>query len=81
MTVFVEEPVTVIVSFGGRERLRPLKFRWNGRVIPVKEVTYRWTNVDGDKKFYCFSLTDGTTLYNLSFDPKELQWRLLEVEA
>jgi len=81
MTMPVEEPVTVIASFGGKERLRPLKFRWNGRVIQVSDVTYRWTSTDGDRKFYCFSITDGKALYNLSFDPQGLQWKLLEIEA
>ncbi len=77
----IDEPVTVIASFGGGERISPLKFRWSGRVIPVKEVTYRWVRHDGSRRLYCFSLTDGSTLYNLCFDPEGLSWMLQAVET
>ncbi len=77
----IDEPVTVVASFGGRERVKPLSFRWAGREIPVKEVTYRWVQQDGSRRLYFFSLTDGSTLYNLCFDPSGLSWRLQAVET
>lgn len=77
----IDEPVTVVASFGGSERVRPLRFNWGGRVITVKEVTYRWVRHDGARRLYFFSLTDGKTLYNLCFDPSGLTWRLHAVET
>ncbi len=77
----IGEPVTVVASFSGGGKINPLKFRWSGRVIPVKEVTYRWVKHDGGRRLYCFSITDGSTLYNLSFDPAGLSWRLQAVET
>ncbi len=77
----VDEPVTVVASFGGGGRISPLKFRWSGRVIPVREVTYRWTRHVGGRRLYCFSISDGTTLYSLSFDPEGLSWRLQAVDT
>lgn len=77
----VGEQVTVIASFGGRDGVRPLSFNWDGRVIQVKEVTYRWVQQDGSKRLYFFSLTDGRALYSLYFDPAGLRWGLQAVET
>ncbi|GBE01224.1 hypothetical protein BMS3Bbin06_01908 [bacterium BMS3Bbin06] len=77
----IDEPVVVVASFAGGERVRPIKFRWGDRVIHVKEITYRWTKQEGKRKLYLFSLTDGRTLYNISFDPAGLIWRLEGLET
>ncbi len=77
----VDEPVAVIASFGGRGGMRPLRFRWNGRVIHVKGVTYRWVRREGSRRLHLFSVTDGGTLYSLCFDPAGLSWRLEAVET
>jgi hypothetical protein len=77
----IDEPVAVVASFGDGGRIRPLRFRWGGRVIQVEEVTYRWTQYEGRRKLYFFSITDGGALYNLSFDPAGLRWMLKAVET
>ncbi len=78
--VEVDEPVSVVASFASG-RIRPLSFRWNSRLIQVKEITYRWTQQDGEKELLLFAVTDGKCLYNLSFSPRETTWRLLSVET
>ncbi|RMG75060.1 MAG: hypothetical protein D6710_00660 [Nitrospirae bacterium] len=78
--VEIDEPVGVVATFY-QGRIRPLKFRWGDRVIPVKSVTYQWIRQDGFKRLYFFSVTDGKTLYNLSYDGDTLTWRLEAVET
>ncbi len=78
--VEIDEPVAVVASFY-KGRVRPLKFKWNERVIPVKEVTYQWVQRDGLRRWYLFSVTDGKTLYNLSYEPQGQQWKLRAVET
>lgn len=79
--MIIGEQVTVTASFGGRDGVRPLRFTWNGRVILVKEVTYRWVQQEGSKRLHFFSLTDGSSLYSLYFDPAGLRWGLQAVET
>jgi hypothetical protein len=78
---FVGEQISVVASFGGGHAFRPVKFRWAGRVVEVKDVTYRWTGWHGDSKVYHFSVTDGTTLFELSFNSASVLWTLENVET
>ncbi len=77
--VEVDEPVAVVASFY-KGRVRPLRFRWNQRVIEVRDVTYQWTQEDGFRRWLFFSVTDGKTLYNLCYEPDRLLWILRAVE-
>ncbi len=75
------EPVTVVALFGGRPPVRPVKFRWAGRVVQIKEVTYHWIEPKGRKRLHHFSVTDGNNLYLLRFDPEALAWWVAGIET
>lgn len=77
----VGEPISVIVSFGLPYKIRPVRFKWSGRLFEVREVTYVWKGKEGRAEIYHFSVTDGKALYELSFDTGELLWRLDRLEA
>jgi hypothetical protein len=77
----VGEVVSVMASFGQPYRLRPVRFRWAGRLFDVKEITYTWQTMEGQAKVYHFSVSDGSGLYELSFDATSLLWRLENTEA
>ncbi|MBI4842961.1 MAG: hypothetical protein HY809_01365 [Nitrospirae bacterium] len=79
--VRVEEEVSVIAAFLGNSRLRPLRFRWSNRQINVKDVTYEWITSKGAGRLMHFSVTDGATLYELSFNTGSINWVLEGVEA
>lgn len=64
---------------GGRE-VRPVKFRWNDRVYPVKEITYTWTTREGSASVLHFAVTDGATLFELSYNLSTMRWALEQVE-
>ncbi len=78
--VEIDEPVAVVATFY-QGRIRPERFRWNGRLIQVKKVTYHWIERDGLREVHSFSVTDGKTLYNLSYETDTLSWRLQAVET
>lgn len=78
--VEIDEPVAVVATFY-QGRIRPERFRWNGRLIQVKRVTYHWIERDGLREVHSFSVTDGKTLYNLSYETDTLCWRLQAVET
>jgi len=77
----VGETISVIASFGLPYKIRPLRFKWSGKLLEVKEVTYLWTEKEGQKNIYHFSVSDGRALYELSFDAVALLWRLETLEV
>ena len=77
----VGEPISVIASFSHMYRIKPLRFRWSGRLFDVKEITYLWKSTEGQSEIYHFSVSDGRSLYELAFDTGSLLWRLEKLEA
>jgi hypothetical protein len=77
----IGETISVVASFGMPYRIKPVQFRWNGKLLEVKEVTYTWQTKEGQTRIYHFSISDGKTLYELSFDTASLLWRLEKVEV
>jgi len=77
----IGEQISVIAAFGGSVKLKPMRFNWSGRQIDIKEITYEWSTLNGTNKLLHFSVTDGSTLYELSFDTGSIVWRLEGLEA
>ena len=77
----IGETISVIASFGLPYKIRPVRFKWNERLFEVKEITYSWQTQEGQTRIYHFSITDGKTLYELSFDTASLVWKVEKVEA
>jgi hypothetical protein len=76
---YIGEKVNVLASFTGG--IRPIKFKWSGRLVTVKEVTYTWKSREGQASVHHFSVSDGASLYELSFHTQSLVWRLENLEA
>jgi hypothetical protein len=77
----VGETISVIASFSQGYRIKPLRFRWSGRLFEVREITYLWKSAEGQNEIYHFSVSDGRSLYELTFDTGSLLWRLEKLEA
>ena len=78
----IGEPISVIVSFGGfPNKMRPVRFRWSGRVFDIKEITYHWVSKEGTRVLHHFSVTAGGSLYELVFDSQRLLWSLERIET
>ncbi|MBI5747796.1 MAG: hypothetical protein HZA00_01635, partial [Nitrospinae bacterium] len=63
----IGETINVIASFGMPYKIKPLKFRWSGRLFEIKEITYLWKSKEGRAEIYHFSVSDGKALYELTF--------------
>jgi hypothetical protein len=77
----IQETISVVASFGMPYKIKPVKFRWNGKLFEVKDITYEWQTKEGRTRIYHFSISDGKTLYELRFDTASLVWRLERLEA
>ncbi len=76
MPTVIKEAVKVIAVFDGD--VTPVKFKWKGRVYPVKEITYTWKSKDGDASIVHFAVSDGGTLYELTYNQSTMKWSLEE---
>lgn len=74
MSVEINETINVMAVFDGN--VRPVKFKWKGRVYPVKEITHSWRSRDGGRALVHFSVSDGASLYELVYDMAALNWTL-----
>jgi hypothetical protein len=72
----LDEPVDVLTCFLGG-RVRPLRFRWRGKVIRVRKVTGEWTRREGSHRLSYFSVEGaGTESYELRYDSRSQSWTL-----
>ncbi|MEE8185187.1 MAG: hypothetical protein V3T96_02155 [Thermodesulfobacteriota bacterium] len=76
-TTEIRDSIKVMAIFD--RGIRPVKFRWEGRVYPVKEITYTWRTREGSAEVIHFSVTDGASLYELSYNKSTMRWSLEQV--
>jgi hypothetical protein len=72
----VNDAVDVVAAFEGT-KIRPVRFRWRGRAIAVKEVTSRWVRREGMVQRMYFAVQGpAQDTYELCFEPREITWVL-----
>ena len=72
----LRDPVDVLTAFVDG-RMRPLRFRWNGRVIRIRQVTGEWTRREGSTVLRYFSVeSSASDSFELCYDPRRPCWIL-----
>ncbi|OGS21095.1 MAG: hypothetical protein A2252_05530 [Elusimicrobia bacterium RIFOXYA2_FULL_39_19] len=79
MATTINEQIKVGAVFE-KEIIRPKWFVHNGRKHAVEEITYTWKTCEGDAQLIHFSVTEGGTLFEISYNQKTLTWLLEKVE-
>jgi hypothetical protein len=75
----IGDPIEVITLFRDGA-LKPLKFRWKGRVYRISRVNGGWCSDEGATKFHHFSvMSDGPDVYELAYNSSDLNWELSRV--
>ena len=59
--------------------VKPRWFNWQGRRYKVEEVTYVWTEREGETRFHFFAVTDGANFFKLCYNSETMRWSLWEV--
>ncbi|MGB9613722.1 MAG: hypothetical protein ACPL4K_06090 [Candidatus Margulisiibacteriota bacterium] len=75
----LEATIKVGAVFKG-DKIIPKWFVWEGRKYEVKEINYYWKDHQGIEELHCFSVTDGTNGYELSFNTKKTVWKLNRIK-
>jgi len=77
----IDESVSVdLLSNHLKGRAYPWVIHWRGSRYHITKVGFHHTIRDGRTLFHIFSVTDGTTFFNLRFNTETLGWKLLEVD-
>ena len=75
----LDQIIKVGAIFKGGSDIRPTWFVWEGRKYIIKNVNYVWNDREGREKLHCFSVTDGTNNYELSFNAEQAIWKLNKI--
>ena len=72
----LSDPVDVLTAFV-EGKVRPLRFRWQGRVHRVSKVTGEWSRREGQTvlRYYAVEAAGGET-FELCYDPRGPRWIL-----
>ena len=82
MPTEIKEKIKVMAIFDtGDSGLKPVRFKWRGRVYPVMEITYKWHSNLGEACLIHFSVSDGATLFEITYNKSTLHWVIEQVEA
>ena len=72
----LSDPVDVLTVFVDGA-MRPLRFRWKGRVVRVRRVSGQWVRREGSALLRYFSVEgSGSDAYELCYDPRGPSWVL-----
>jgi len=75
----IEETVDVIAIFEAG-RMQPIKFRWKGRSIKVKQITGVWKSDVGAHKIRYYAVLDNASnFFQLAYDEKNTSWMLNKI--
>jgi hypothetical protein len=77
----IREDVRVAVIFGPGNSIRPVWFDWRRRKYEVREVTYTWQEREGEATLLRFAVSDGASLFELTFNSANRIWSLAAVDA
>ena len=72
----LSDPVGVLTAFVDGS-MRPIRFRWQGRIVRVRKVTGQWNRREGQAVLRHFAVQGAKDdSYELVFDPRVAKWTL-----
>jgi len=79
MLEILNQPVEMLSLFSDG-RLRPLRFRWRGKVVKVRRVTGEWVRQEGVGRVHYFSiLAENSDYFELAYDLDQSSWRICRI--
>jgi len=69
-----------VISLFKEGKIKPLRFKWNGRVYRISRLNGHWVNPKGYDKQYHFSLiADNSDYFEIMFDTATFEWQIARV--
>jgi len=76
----LNEKISVIAKFKGGA-ISPLLFKFHDRTYKIKSIDLKYHFRQGGVDYYSFSVSASGNSYKITFDCKDLEWRLEEIWA
>lgn len=80
MSATIDQTIQVGAIFKN-SLLHPVWFKWDGRKYEVKKVNYAWQTKKGEALVYHFSVSSAGNTYEITFNSKEMAWRLSSIST
>lgn len=81
MITKINESVSVdLLSNAITGKVFPWAISWRGRRYAINKVGLHYRTREGRALLHIFSVTDGTTYFQLELNTETLRWRLLETD-
>ncbi|MEE9441839.1 MAG: DUF6504 family protein [candidate division Zixibacteria bacterium] len=75
----MDEPIEVVVLFQNN-KMKPSRFRWNGTVYKIAEVTGDWKTDVGAYRIRHFAVVDSSSnFFQLSYDERKTSWVISKI--
>jgi hypothetical protein len=73
------EPIEVITLFK-EGHIKPLRFKWNGRVYKINRINGQWASPQGYNKQIHYSLiADSSDYFEIMLDTSNYEWQVARV--
>ncbi|MCX6832735.1 MAG: hypothetical protein NT028_11520 [candidate division Zixibacteria bacterium] len=75
----LDDDIEVIALFE-RNKLKPCRFRWRGKVYKVTRITGDWASDVGQSKLRYFAVVDSSSnFFQLCYDERLISWKVAKV--
>ena len=75
----LDDPIEVIAVFTDHQ-LRPLRFKWRGKVHRITRITGSWKKLEGEYIVRFFAVVDDqTNVFQLTYNERLTDWTLARV--
>ncbi len=75
----MDEQIEVVAVFESH-KMKPARFRWNGRVYKISEVTGDWKTNIGAYKVHHFAVVDtSSNFFQLTYDERQTSWMISKI--
>lgn len=79
MHELLNQPIDVLSLFTDG-RIKPLRFRWRGRIIRVLRITGEWSRQEGVGRVHYFSVVaENSDYFELAYDLDRGLWRICRI--
>lgn len=76
----INQSVSVITKYDHtNQKTIPVKFKWNGRIYPIKQLGFYHNYKTGSQLYHVFEGATQTFFFRLILDAQTLKWKLEKV--
>jgi hypothetical protein len=69
-----------VISLFKEGKIKPLRFKWNGRVYRINRLNGHWVNPKGyDKQYYFSLIADNSDYFEIMFDTSSFEWQIARI--